>query len=190
MGRGHGFEHQYYGYGNDGMWMESSSLGHQQQSYAVHEDHTHHRKPFPGMPMMPNMHNMHMPHHSSSSSSPSAAFRGGVISPHHHHPEQGFEFENEWQGHGYPAGGPRKLGFGPTNNFSEEATEYDRSYSEERYGGGGAMIEHGDEMRFHRHNYGGGNYGGGFGFNPYDNNFASKPQYGYQHPVDWRARGV
>lgn len=201
MGRNHFQQQQHCA--DESMWMESQG---QQQSYALHEDswssdnnYGHNHKQFPGMHM-----NMNNNNNNNKRLGAFAAVDSDLSMQKHHHGNVGGAmhmnnrhggklgggmFQDHGFGHGCYAQGGRKFPFGGhhhgNNNashheyFSEESKKYEESYAEEHVGRVTAKV---DEMRYERHNWGGGDtrYA-----NPYGMNMNHKP-----HKFQWTAKGV
>ncbi|KAG4377020.1 hypothetical protein GLYMA_18G014000v4 [Glycine max] len=175
MGRNH-FQQQHCADGS--MWMESQG---QQQSYAFQEEswspdnnYGHNHKQFPGMHMNMNNNNNNNKRHGGKLG---GMFQEGMHSDHHggrkfpfggHHHGNNNASQHHFPNHG-----------GHHEYFSEESEEYEESYAEEHVGGVTAKV---DEMRYERHNWGGGDtrYA-----NPYGMNMNHKP-----HKFQWTAKGV
>ncbi|XP_028776507.1 uncharacterized protein LOC114733251 [Neltuma alba] len=163
MQRNLGFQQQCYGTGT------------QQGSYGVHEEtwssRNGHHNQFPGKRMTNGAYvdshdyQMHL-----------GMFKEGHHGPSGHHGH----FAG---GHTLPFGGPTLFSNGPKHShqpghgrdYFSEVNRYEMQNS-----AGKVKV---DEMRYERHNWGGGN--GGFSANPYDRNMNNGV-----HKFDWQVKGV
>ncbi|KAE9587781.1 hypothetical protein Lal_00022016 [Lupinus albus] len=174
MGKGLVFQ-QHQPHGNGGIWMDTNP---QQQGYGFHEDSwgSDHNNNYHNQHQLPTMHinklgGNHGMFHDTIPNNTNYGHHGYDNYGHGNNNKLGAPISS----HQFPNEGPYKFNSGG-HHGGYNSEDYEEYNEVARYGAGKVKV---DEMRFERHNYGGGDHG--YHGNPYGHG---------GHKADWIAKGV